>query len=290
MIKFSQPIGTTSELRTMLPATARITIGSYVCLCEGVFATISTLIPQNHWFVIASLVVAFAFWAGADQFRGYSKVCADVSELFFYDLLVFAIAAGFYFAGIHPWLAVYVTGGLSVLKMIRLYMPRGTVTNEQGWGVFGLMTYLDASANTAKIPAQMKWAMYRALFLASLVAVGGALLLMRATHEWRLAFAWLVPLFFEITVGPRQLGNLRHFVQAFMASQASEAAKDEKIAELTQQVATLTSTDPANPQQQLPPDVLAAFTAAYYQAEPAVRKNLIEYAQTVAEGFPAQKP
>jgi hypothetical protein len=272
------------ELGQLLPTSARLTTGSFVVITEGVAATIGFLVPRNHWVYIAGLLLAITFLGAAERFRRFSKVGADISDLLCWEVVAWTVALACYLAGTQPAFALYCTATLSILKLWRLYMWQGTLTYEQGWGIFGPMSYLHAK-KTGTTASHRQPAMYRALILAICCAAAGSIGYKHAPDPLRLAIAWLLPLTFELIFGPRQLASLAQFVPAFLASNQREAALIAKNAALEKALAA------AQQAQGMPPDPnLAALIASYNSTTPERREHLTFFAQVVAEQFPAEQP
>lgn len=280
----NESMHTALQAQQLLPISARLTTGSFVMITEGVAATITFMMPRNHWLYLAGLLITLAFLGGAELFRRFSKVGADISDLFFWDAVIWAGITAAYFAGVQPTQALYFSYAISLLKLWRLYMWQGTATYEQGWGVFGPMTYLFAKGNGG-VRAACTVGMYRPLLLAACVAAVGSVFLKGASEPLRVAIAWLLPLGFELIFGPRQLATLAQFVPAFLAGNQREAAQLAEIAELKKALAA------AKQSQAMPPDPnLAALIACYNGTTPKRRKHLLFYATNVAELFPEGEP
>ncbi len=86
----NESMHTALQAQQLLPISARLTTGSFVMVTEGVAATIGFMMPRNHWLYLAGLLITLAFLGGAELFRRFSKVGADISDLFFWDAVIWA--------------------------------------------------------------------------------------------------------------------------------------------------------------------------------------------------------
>lgn len=257
---------------------SRLTIGSTICITEGISGTVMTMVPQNHWFYLIGMLLVFINWWALDRFRS-SKLGADISELCFFDALVRSLAAGFYFMGINSAIGWFFSIGISAMKLIRVYSPQSTVTQENGWAVFGFVTHFYAR----KYPITgAKRAMYQSLVLAILGGAIASIVFRQLSDVGRVAASWVVPLSFELINGPIQLRALDSFIRDLIASKQRIAEQAAEIAQLKLALQAKYAAEAAQDAH------LAAIATAINATAPHMHEHMMHYAQSVAETYPRQ--
>jgi hypothetical protein len=274
---------TTTPAQDLLPLTTRVTIGHMICVTEGIIASVSMLFPTDQRFYLFGFLLRLAVWAALDRFR-FGKLGADIGDLCFWDAANLGVAGLLFANGVGTGWLWFAGPIISVLKIYRVYVRAGTVTQESGWAIIGPMSYWHAKQTGASTSRHSRWQMYQAFLVACVVGVIVGFGIKLLPDIGRVAANWAIPLWFELVYGPRQVRTLQQFIPAFLASQQPGAATPATPA--TEPVAG--QQQPAG--RQLPPEVLASLTEAYFATEVEVQGHLVSYAAKLAESFPADKP
>ncbi len=276
-------VAKTIPLRDLLPLTTRVNIGHMVCITEGIIASVSILFPTDHRFYIFGFLLRLAVWAALNRLR-FGKLGVDIGDLCFWDVVNLGVAGVCYVNGVSNTWLWFAGPTISALKVYRVYARTGTVTQESGWAIIGPMSYWYAKKTDMAPSRHTRWQMYRAFLVACVVGLIVSFGIKLLPDIGRVVASWVIPLWFELFYGPRQVRALQQFIPAFLASQQTSVAPPP---------ATLTSESEAAQQQpttrQLPPEVLATLTEAYFATTPEQRPHMIGYVRLLAEGYPAGK-
>lgn len=278
MQKMMQAHPATFTVATLQPLSNQLTIGSTVCIAESIFMTASALFPMNQWFFVCGALLAMAIWWALDRFR-ICTLGADISDLNFYDAVIWTISAICFFFAIDPAIGWYFSTAISILKLIRIYAWQGSEFGDGGWGVFGPMTYFYEKRQRHSGGNVLQGKRLLLLGLALLAAAIGSVLFKQLPDLWRVGIMWALSLGFELLNGPTQLRTVSEFVQQLRASTEREAdlvAENAKLKQINQTIADLHDLSPAE---------LATFASAVRKMTPAARQHVLEYAEIIGESY-----
>ena len=264
----------------IMPLATKIIIGSTVCITEGVVASIAFGLPNDVWLYLGYLVLAISIWVVMGRYRN-TKLGADICDLYFYEIIVWSLATGFYIMEKNTEIFWYLTVGLLFLKLTRVYAWQGTTTNELGWGVLGFCGYFyNKKHKVPKLPNQQgKKAL--ALFMAIGLAAIGTVLSEKLTAQQREAVPWAFAIIYVTLNGPILLRSLGAFIQKFLASTTREAADAVEKAKMRQTIEALQTT------HNLADERAALLLAAFFNTHERKRDHMLEMAQLLAAHYPA---
>lgn len=276
----TQPVQNLAD--SLAAITARLTIGSTVCITEGLFTAITVMTPRNHWLYIVGIVLTLATWLAFWRFRD-SKLGAEMGDLCFFDLIIWISALALYQAGIDPDRLWFFFTTVFTLKIFRVYISQHFATQQFGWGQFGFMTrrYERRSPSTATAP----WKKLAGEILLALVMAAMVCTAIRLMNDfWRVVVVWIVPLSFEIIYGPRQLQNLALLNTQLKASAPTAPGDEAEVEEMRRTIAAYRNQhQSANAQ---PDEALAKIIEAYYKTVEMKRADMMEFAEAMAKAYP----
>lgn len=282
----------------LLSLSTRVTVASFVYIVDGVTASLLLMLANADVLFIAGALLLWASCGAAFLFR-HSKLGTDVFDLYFFDAMVATGLAVCYEMGGDPAPGWYITAGLLFLRLTRVFAWAGTVTHDSGWGVFGIMSYLESKKSA---PSRNQMAMLKALGLAILGAAIASVLAKQLSETTRVALVWSCGLLFLISAGPNLLRTVAGFIANAMSSNQHATEDAEEIARLTQALADKEAQqravdaekeamrktiDALREQHNLPNEEVATLIASYMAIHEVKRAHLVEMAVTMAELYPA---
>ncbi len=263
---------------------ARLNIGSAVCITEGLAASIMVMLPKNHWYYFGGALLGLLIWLAFFRFRE-TKLGADIADLCFYDFMARSVVPlGMYLADIAPDLLWYLWASFAILKLYRVYLWPTSATQQQGWGRFGPMTRYQAKhfGRPAAVTPQGKLATE---IFAALIVAGVASITIKALPDFgRVIVMWVVPLGFEFIYGPILLRKMALLNTQANTNAPSTPADDAEVEDMRRTIAAYRKQQPqANAQ---PDEALALIIEAYYKTVEMKRVDMMEFAQAMAKAYP----
>lgn len=263
--------------------TQTVVLGSAVCVAEGIAVSIAFMLPKGIEFYLGYLAMMLVIWLAMDRFRT-SKLGADISDLYFYEILLASITTIYFINGKSMAIFWYPINALLFLKLIRVYAWKSTVINKFGWGVFGFITFLynKKAPENRNLKDQLK-AMF-ALVISVVLAFAATFLYQKLTDKQREALPWGFAFVYITINGPILLNAIANLITAHFASKKNEG-------ELTATVAKLETKLANHEHPQTDPDgVTATLLANYYATTPEKRTHFLATGDKFVELWPATPP
>jgi hypothetical protein len=268
----------------LLSITPRLTIGSTVCITEGLSSAIGIMLPHNQWLYIVGLMLTFATWLAFLRFRD-SKLGADIGDLCFYELGGWAIALACYHANFDMGGFWFFFTGIFALKIIRVYIWESSATQQYGWGQFGPMTRRYARRSTQPATPTPWEKLGGEIVLALLVAAFVCIAIRAMPDILRVVVVWVLPLSFEFIYGPRQLRNLNLLNNQLKTSTQATTPQETENAELHRTIEAYRQMNKLPNEQ--PDEMLLQIIEGYYKTVEMKRKDMLNLVNKMAEVYPA---
>lgn len=269
----------------LLSITSRLTIGSTVCITEGLVAAIAVMVPNNQWYYILGLTLGFATWLAFLRFRD-SKLGADIGDLCFYEFCGWAIALACYHSGFDMAGSWFFFTAIFALKIIRVYIWQSSATQQYGWGQFGPMTRRYARRSTQPATPTPWKKSFGEIVLALVVAAFVCIAIRAMPDIWRVVVVWVVPLSFEFIYGPRQLRNMALLNNQLKTSTQATTPQETEIAELRRTIEAYRKMNKLPNEQ--PDEMLLQIIEGYYKTVEMKRKDMLNFVNAMAKVYPVR--
>ena len=272
----------------------KLTQGSLLCLAEAMLSLLLVYVPPNTLFYFAGLGCAVFLLVAALRFKD-EKLGVDVSELCLYEVFIWGIALTCYINYIDPTPFRAVVFAIAPLKLLRIFFT-GLISqsnSENGWSIFGPITYFHARKNGNNV---FKFENYTYLW-GVLIVSGMSWYYLPTMDTIKIICAlFAIPLGYLFANGPQLLSETKNLVTRYTVSIQHVAEKDDEILRIKQENEALKrenddlkrENNTLRQMQSAPKKHHTDLIEAYESTKPERQWHLVKIAQGVARQFAKQ--